>query len=122
MPEFRFRRLDTGELLTLEFATLGEYWAAVDDDLCLDLPDGGRAQAYAPRADEVDELQLRARWPFHCEALAVHPDQRAAAMARARRAGVPTDYDPHGRPILTGPGHRRKLLAVEGFFDRRGYD
>lgn len=118
---FAFRTAD-GELVFRELST-AEYFALEDYSIVLD---DGRRAVRSPDDEYADGGGPNANrdlgYPIHCEALAVHPEQRAEAIERAKRCGVPTDYDPAGRPILTGPGHRRRLLAVEGFFDRRGYD
>jgi len=54
----------------------------------------------------------------HCEALAVHPDQREEAMDSAVRKGVPTYFDENGCPVFTSRSHRRAYHKAYGFFDR----
>lgn len=57
-------------------------------------------------------------WPIHSEALAVNPEDRAAAEEDARKKGVPTSFDSEGRPILTGRAHRREFFRAYGWYDR----
>lgn len=59
-------------------------------------------------------------WPMKSEAMACHPDQIPAIMERDRKAGVPTQRDRAGRPILTSRAHRRALMRVEGYHDNNG--
>ena len=58
--------------------------------------------------------------PIVSDALAVHPDQVAEATEHAKKMGVPTDFQPDGRPILTSRSHRRAYLKTYGFHDREG--
>jgi hypothetical protein len=58
--------------------------------------------------------------PLSSEAAAVHPDQIEEAREDARRLGVPTEFDPEGRPIFTSRSHRRAYLRAYGFHDRDG--
>lgn len=61
------------------------------------------------------------RRPQPSDALGVHPDQRAEAIQHAKDHGVPTDYTPGGRPIITSVGHQKRLAKIRGFVPRRGY-
>lgn len=88
--------------------------------------DGAEATEAKYRAATVDRFVVgeipscphSAGWPIHSDAAGVHPDDIPAAMAAARERGVPTDFDKEGRPILTGPLHRREYCEkVRGFFD-----
>lgn len=58
--------------------------------------------------------------PICSDALAVHPLDRQEAMDDARRKGVPTDFLPDGRPVLTSRSHRKAYLKAYGFHDRGG--
>lgn len=58
--------------------------------------------------------------PIISDALAVHPKQVGDAVADAKAKGVPTDFLPDGRPILTSRSHRKAYLKAYGFHDRRG--
>jgi hypothetical protein len=58
--------------------------------------------------------------PLHSEALAVHPRQIKEATEDAVRKGVPTEFDPEGRPIFTSSRHFRRYAKRYGFF-HRGY-
>lgn len=103
--ELVFRELTTAEFFELDDATIAT--RSPDDEV------SGAADApYTARTEA---------WPIRSEALAVHPSQRAEAEERARRCGVPTSYDPAGRPILTGPEHRRRLMKLDNAFDRQSY-
>jgi len=52
------------------------------------------------------------------DALAVHPTQVAEAIADAKKKGVPTDFAPDGRPIITSRNHQKRYLRAYGFFNR----
>ena len=58
--------------------------------------------------------------PIHSDAAAVHPNQIAEASAIAKARGVPTEFDGHGRPILTSRSHRKAYLKSRGMHDRSG--
>lgn len=61
-------------------------------------------------------------WPMKSEALAVHPDQVDEANERNKRAGVNVEYEPGtGVPTIPDRGERRKLLKLEGFFDKDSF-
>lgn len=60
--------------------------------------------------------------PIVSDALAVHPRQVKEATEDARRKGVPTDFQPDGRPIFRTRQHRSEYLRRYGFYDRQaGY-
>lgn len=63
---------------------------------------------------------LPACWPMRSEALAVHPEEREQAIADAKKAGVPTYFDRHGRPVFESAGHRKRYCEQFGYFDRNG--
>lgn len=55
-------------------------------------------------------------------ALEVHPAQIGQATEDARKNGVPTEFTKGGRPIFTGPAHRKAYMKLYGFHDRNaGY-
>ena len=58
--------------------------------------------------------------PIHSEALAVHPEQRAEAIASAEKHGVPTEFDKHGCPIFRSRSHRKRYCKEYGFVDLSG--
>jgi hypothetical protein len=62
--------------------------------------------------------QSSAGWPTTSDGLGVHPSQRQDAYDESVRLGVPTYYDGAGRPVLTDPGHRKKLLKALGYEDK----
>jgi hypothetical protein len=53
--------------------------------------------------------------PMTSLALKVHPSQVEEAREFARRKGVPTDYQPDGRPVITSSRQFRRLAAIQGF-------
>lgn len=59
-------------------------------------------------------------WPMKSEALAVQPKQIEQARDRAKRHGIPTDFDTFGRPIFTSRGHRKEYMRMEGVHDNHG--
>lgn len=62
-----------------------------------------------------------AQWkPVISDALAVHPRQVKEAEQSAAAKGIPTQFLPDGRPILTSRQHRKKYLRAYGFHDRDG--
>jgi hypothetical protein len=84
---------------------------------------------YAASPDRFDELLAAAQapgghlpscWPMKSDALAVHPKQIRAAMARNARYGVNVEYARDGRPILQDRGQRRELMKLEGVHDNEG--
>lgn len=56
--------------------------------------------------------------PIVSDALAVHPRQVKEATEHATKLGVPTDFQPDGRPVLRTRAHRAAYLRAYGFFDR----
>lgn len=53
-------------------------------------------------------------------ALAVHPKQVKEAMEHAKKMGVPTEFQPDGRPVFTSRQHRKEYMQRYGFYDRDG--
>lgn len=73
--------------------------------------------------DRPTHIQGVARWPLASEAAGVHPDQIAEAREFNRKSGVrATEFTPDGRPVFTGPGHRREYLRAWKKYDRSGFD
>lgn len=52
--------------------------------------------------------------PLKSNALACHPRQRAAIMARNKKHGINVYYDRRGRPVFTDAAQRRALCKLEG--------
>ena len=50
-----------------------------------------------------------ARWPIHSDSMGVLPRQREQLANFLASQGVPTEVDAGGRPILTGPAHRKAV-------------
>lgn len=63
-----------------------------------------------------------AKWPLHCESLAVHPELIPEAEQQAREHGVPTEFTPDGTPVMTGPGHYRQYRKLRGVHFNNGYE
>ena len=60
-------------------------------------------------------------WPMKSDALAVHPNQIAATMARDRKHGIASEYDPvDGRCIIKDRGQRRELMKSYKLHDNEG--
>ncbi len=57
-------------------------------------------------------------WPMKSDGVAVHPKDRAAAIADAKRLGVPTYFDRQGRAVFESLGHQRRYLKLKGFFNK----
>lgn len=63
-----------------------------------------------------------AKWPLHSEAMAIDPEDIGYAKQVLREAGVKTEYDQIGRPILRDRQHRKEHAEAMGFYDRNaGY-
>lgn len=61
--------------------------------------------------DRVAEGKSRKRaWPIKSDGAAVHPKQRAEAIAHAKKVGVPTYFDRQGRAVFTSIRHQRDYL------------
>jgi len=59
-------------------------------------------------------------WPMKSYAAAV-PAWKAKEMTEAASAaGIPTEHDHMGRPILTSQGHRKKYMEFRGLTDFDG--
>jgi putative FmdB family regulatory protein len=59
-------------------------------------------------------------WPILSDALGCNPSQIQESMEVASKHGVPTEFTPDGRAILTGPAHRKAYARLYGFHDRNG--
>lgn len=71
---------------------------------------------------ERTKRRIVATWPLTPESIAINPEHVAATMEVDRKHGVPTEYTPDGSPIITGPAHYRRYLALHGFHHRNaGY-
>lgn len=57
-------------------------------------------------------------WPMSSDALAVHPDQVAEFSEDSRKRGVPTDFAPDGRCILTSKAHKDRYMRAYGYHDK----
>lgn len=59
-------------------------------------------------------------WPIVSQAMAVHPQDVDKVRAECDKAGVPTDFDPSGAPIMRDRGHRRAYMQAFGLYDYSG--
>lgn len=66
------------------------------------------------------ECALSHTSPHLSEGLSVHPNQVKEAEESAKRRGVPTQFLPDGRPIMTSRAHQKKYLRAYGFHNRDG--
>lgn len=81
---------------------------------------------YAKEAEVRPEDEFRnlgKPWarPVLSRALKVRPCQVEAARERNKKHGCNVDYLPDGRPIITDANQRRRLMKIEGVFDRDAY-
>ena len=53
--------------------------------------------------------------PVISESSAVHPKQIKEAAMLLKSKGVPTEFLPDGRPILTSPDHKRRFAKARGY-------
>lgn len=51
----------------------------------------------------------------YSDALAVHPEQVEEARDDSRKRGVPTDFLPDGRAVITSRYHQKRYLKAYGF-------
>lgn len=122
-----FQRRDTGELLDRSFLITEK----VPDVLTHESdPANIPAEGYEPGSGlpegvEADRIYVggggrdavSGKWPIHSDALAYHPNQ----VNRALKEHIGADIDGDGRPILTDPQHRRRVLKAVGAVDKSGY-
>ena len=94
--------------------TKAEYEAALPKKL-------GNPQLAGLVGDLRQSGQLTAGWPIHSDAMGVHPKDVAAEAAFVRKAGVPTQFDGKGRPILESRAHRRKYMKALGVSDKHSF-
>lgn len=59
-------------------------------------------------------------WPIFSDALGCSEGQIPESMKVARQHGVPTEFTPDGRAILTSPAHRKAYARLYGIHDRNG--
>jgi hypothetical protein len=92
------------------------------------MPPRSRKFRYDPKKGEVVEIKApkvfkgKAKWPIKSEALGVHPSQVGEARQECLKRGLNTEYTKDGRPIFTGPAHRKKHCEAMGYYDRNaGY-
>lgn len=74
---------------------------------CQDLEEGFRARGGFHKA----------AYPFLSDSMGVHPSQREAATAEARRLGVPTEFARNGSAVVESKAHRDQLAKALGLVD-----
>ena len=124
MPLYEYRRSDNGETVERFFLS----WRnaprvlTAKNDPARELPPGVRADRMLSGGLKDrhgrGRQPLYGKWPIHSDALAYHPNQ----VNRQLKEHIGADIDVDGRPILTDPQHRRKVLKAVGAVDRSGYD
>lgn len=60
-------------------------------------------------------------YPYDSMAICVHPDDVGAAMAKAAKMGVPTEYKANGAAVIRDAAHRKAVMKMEGLHDRNSY-
>ena len=77
---------------------------------CLDLEAGYMGRSNTPEC-----------WPMKSEALACHPRQVEAIMARNKKHGITgVHYEKDGTCVISDRKARKELLALEGLHDNHG--
>lgn len=116
MPTYCYRT-DDGEIHDIRMGWNEEH----PDEITLD--DGRVAKRSLSAEGRGGVVGMRSStWPMVSEGMAVHESQIEEAKEHARKHGVPTDFDRLGRPILTGPMHRKRYAESRGFHDNNaGY-
>lgn len=67
------------------------------------------------------DLRGQQTWPLHSVGASVHPKQIPQFTEHLKRSGVPTQFDPKGRPVFTSPSHQHKALQAMGLFNHDSY-
>ena len=65
--------------------------------------------------------QSTTTWPQRSESMAVHPKQVDQANERARKHGIAAVYDKTGTPSVASANDKRKLMKLEGFYDKNAF-
>lgn len=60
-------------------------------------------------------------WPLVSLGMGVHPDQIAEATARNKAHGVNVQYRRDGRAVIPDAGERKKLMKLDGVFDKDAF-
>lgn len=134
MPIYVLKDLKTG-VIDEHLLAIAEYDAARDagDGARLsrrqrEAADGGPvlhlrgrlyAQVYATAPAAVGGWG--AKYPIESFSMACHPSQIKDYAEKSRRAGVPTDFTPAGRPILNSRQHARAFRKAHNYYDINGY-
>ena len=78
------------------------------------------AKGKVEQVGDTTKPRTRARWPLKNDAMGVSADQIPEARQKFADAGVPMDYTPDGRAIITDPKHYRDACKVAGLYARNG--
>ncbi len=97
-------------------------------------PMSSEPYAICPKCDGAAKRQLsrnvrllglesgRAGYPYHSDAMGVHPDQIPEAQAACQKKGLDTQYDKEGCPIIRSRKHFKKHAEAFGYYARNaGY-
>ena len=116
MPTYFFRKNDGS--LHQEFMGVAEMMArTIDGRLVLE---SGEVVVRDIVAEHQDVAHRPGNWPMKSDALGCGVSQIDEARAESVALGVPTDFDPEGRAILTSAKHRKMYAEATGHFDRNG--
>jgi len=120
MPTYSYRNPETGEVFE-KVLSYDEYdKSKIDGDSYYQIEDGTMCK----RALDVDIVSTRnpspSGWPRKSYAAAVPAWEAKNMTKKAREAGVPTDHDFMGRPVLTDAAHNKKYMEFRGLTDFDG--
>ena len=71
-------------------------------------------------SEQQGHRHMPGNWPILSDALGCNPSQIHDSMEVAKQHGVPTQFTPDGRAILTSPAHRKAYARLYGIHDRNG--
>jgi len=118
MPVYCYRRSDNGEIEEV-FMTSAEMLRRQRRDGSITLDDGTKA-IRDMGAEHGGFQDTPGTWPQRSDAMGVAVEQIPQARAKSIRDGVPTDFTPDGRAILTSRAHRKRYGESIGMYDRNG--
>jgi len=78
-------------------------------------------EAFPDRSDDSASsgpISLSAVPVMHSDAMAVPVKRIAEHIELAKKHGVPTEFDKHGRPIFTSRDHQRRYAQIHGFVNK----
>ncbi len=66
-------------------------------------------------------MRIHAKWPFVSLGLSVHPKDALDHREYTKKMGCHTEFKANGGAVMTGPGHRKRVLAAYSMVDRDTY-